>query len=230
MAEQSLALFREQDDLDGIAGQLTNLGWGTATSDPHRARAVFGEALETYRRLGSPPKIGQALVGIAMPEMQFRNVGAAARYLEEASALFRGLGNESMAIIADGLRHVCLRLEGDLQGAREGYLDVLARAEAMNADFSLTLPLTALADLALLDGDPERAAVLDAAQVKLAAELGGTPSFALMGIPSVADRARAQLGSERYEAAAAAGEVMPLEEVIRLARSSNPGPISRPSA
>ena len=50
------------------------------------ARAVFGEAIETYRRLGSPPKIGQALVGIAMPEMQFRNVGAAARYLEEAPA------------------------------------------------------------------------------------------------------------------------------------------------
>ena len=44
-----------------------------------------------------------------------------------------------------------------------------------------------------------------------------------MGIPSVADRARAQLGNERYEAAAAAGGVMPLEEVIHVAGFATPG-------
>ncbi|MBA2313775.1 MAG: hypothetical protein H0V87_00170, partial [Chloroflexi bacterium] len=49
-------------------------------------------------------------------------------------------------------------------------------------------------------------------------QLGGTPDFELMGVPNVPDRARAELGDERYEAAAARGRAMPMDDVINLAR------------
>jgi len=156
-----------------------------------------------------------------MPEMQFREVEAAKRHLDEAAAVFHAAGDESTALIADGLYGVCLRLEGDLAAARRRYLDVLGRAEVMNAQIVLGLPLQALADLALLQGDPERAAMLDGAQAQLAERLGGTPSLELMGIPAVAERARTELGNERYEAATARGRSMPLPDVSRLARGDD---------
>ncbi|MDQ3691499.1 MAG: adenylate/guanylate cyclase domain-containing protein [Chloroflexota bacterium] len=220
-AEESLALYRELADPAGIADQLADLGWATATTDPARAHALFTESIDTYRKLGAPPPIGHALIGIAMPEMQFGDVEAAKRHLDEAAAVFHAAGDESTALIADGLYGVCLRLEGDLTAARRRYLDVLGRAEAMNAQIVLGLPLQALSDLALLQGDPERAAVLDSAQAQLAERLGGTPSLELMGIPAVAERARTELGSERYEAACARGRSMPLLDVIRLARDDD---------
>ena len=220
-AEQSLALYRELADLAGIADQLTTMGFGTATTDPARAHALFAESIDAYRKLGAPPPIGSALIGISMPEMQLRDVEAAKRHLEEAAAMFHAAGDESNALIADGVYGVCLRLEGDLAAARRRDLDVLARAEAMSSHMTLGLPLQALSDLALLEGDPERAAVLDSAQAQIAERLGGTPRLDLMGIPAVAERARTELGNERYEAASARGRSMPLPDVIRLARGDD---------
>jgi predicted ATPase/class 3 adenylate cyclase len=220
-AEQSLALYRELADIGGIADQLATMGWATATTDPGRARALFAESIDAYRELGAPRSIGHALIGIAMPEMQFRDVQSAKGHLEEGAAVFHAGGDESSALIADGLYGVCLRLDGDLAGARRRYLDVLARAEVMKAHIALTLPLQALSDLAVLEGDPERAAVLDGAQARLVESVGGTPGFELMGIPSVAQRARAELGTERYEAVTALGRSMALNDVIRLARGDD---------
>ena len=45
------------------------------------------------------------------------------------------------------------------------------------------MALDLLADLALLEGQPERAAVLAAAAAGLDEELGGTPPMELAGIP-----------------------------------------------
>ena len=45
------------------------------------------------------------------------------------------------------------------------------------------MALNLLADMALLEGQPERAAVLAAAAAGLAEDLGGTPSIELAGIP-----------------------------------------------
>lgn len=200
-AEESLALYRKLADEAGIADQLTNLGWGLATSDPGRAWAVFAEAIESYRALGAPPRIGHSLIGLAVLEMQARDVAAATQHLKEAERVFRDNGDENMALIAAGVHAICFRLAGDLTTAKREYLNILGRAEAVGASIAFTLPLQCLADLALLDGDAERAAVIDAAQTRLGERVGGTPGFALMGIPSIADRARAELGEERYDAA-----------------------------
>jgi len=218
MSERSLTLFRELGDVAGIADQLSNLGWATATTDPERAYEIFAESIAAYREVGAPPPMGHSLLGIAMPEMKLGDLDAARRHLEEASALFHAVGDEALALIADGLLGVCSRLDGDLAGARQRYLEVLSRAEILAAHMTLGLPLQGLADLALLEGDADRAAVLNAAQAKLGEQLGGTPSLELMGVPNVPDGARVDLGDERYEAAEARGRAMPIGDVINLAR------------
>jgi predicted ATPase len=116
-AEQSLALFRELDDLPGVAGQLATLGFATATTDPARARALFTESIDAYRKLGAPPPIGRALMGIALREMQFRDIEAAKGHLDEAAGVLHAAGDETFALIADAIYGVCLRLEGDLAAA-----------------------------------------------------------------------------------------------------------------
>ena len=217
LANESLHLYRQIGDMAGIADQLNLLGYAAITTDPGAALELFRESIEAYRQAGRPPGMGESLIGMALPQMQLRNVEEAINHLREAKALFEQVGDDTMALIADGLVGVCARIEDDRAAAQERYLDVLVRAERLGAHVALTLPLVGLADLSLLEGQPERAAVLDAAQAQLAERLGGTPSFALAGIGDVPTRARAELGDERYQAAVARGRSMPLDEIIRLA-------------
>ncbi len=217
LAEQSLSMYRELGDLAGIAGQLSSLGYASVIPDPAAALELFRESIAAYREVGAPPMMGQSLIGMALPEMQFRKVGDAASHLEEAAAVFREAGDTTMSLISEGLLGLCARLEGDRATARRRYIDVLHAAQRTGAHIALTLPLAALADLALLEGDAERAAVLDSAQAQLTERLGGAPSFQLMGIPDVSERARADLGDERYEAAVASGLSASLEKIIALA-------------
>ena len=217
LAEQSLAMYRELGDVAGIAGQLSSLGYASVIPDPAAALELFRESIAAYREVGAPPMMGQSLIGMALPEMQFRKVGDAASHLEEAAAVFREAGDTTMSLISEGLLGLCARLEGDRATARRRYIDVLHAAQRTGAHIALTLPLAALADLALLEGDVERAAVLDSAQAQLTERLGGAPSFQLMGIPGVSERARAELGDERYEAAVASRLSASLEKIIALA-------------
>jgi ATP/maltotriose-dependent transcriptional regulator MalT len=147
------------------------------------------------------------------------NLAEAEGLLDEGIALYQTASDENMFLIGVGLRGVCARLRGDLDAARKRYVDVLVRSERNGSHMGLTMGLITLADLALLEGDPERAAVLLAAEEQLAERLGGTPPLELMGIPDIGERARAALGSERYQAASARGRAAPPEEIVRLALS-----------
>ena len=217
LGQQSLEIYRELGDLAGIARQLSSLGYATLAKDPVDARRLFAESIDAFRHAGEPPEMGESLGGMAMSEMQLGRVADAVTHLNESMRMFDGARDEPVALIAAGLLGMCDRLAGDLTGARRRYLDVLIRSHRVGADVVTSMPLAALADLALLEGDAQRAAILIGAQARLAERLGGTPTFDLVGIPDVADRARGELDGAAYEAAVARGRSMPLDDVVRLA-------------
>lgn len=228
LARQALALYRELGDDMGAADQLSALGWGSIVPDPAGAIELFSESVEAYRRIGDPPEIGQALYGIALSEMQLGNIARAGTLLKEGTRVYERAGDENMTLIGVSLGGVGSRLAGDLEEARKAYVDVVLRAERTGSQMALTLALQALADLALVEGNPERAAVLEAARAQVAEDLGGTPSFDLMSIPDVGARARAELGDERFEAACARGRAAPLDEIVRMAISEGSPEKDRP--
>lgn len=229
LAEAALEIYRELGDTLRIARQLSTIGYATVISDPVAALRLFRDSIAAYRQAGAPPEMGEVLIGMALPEMQSRNLAEAAGHLEEARVLFEQAGDDTMALIPAGLLGLCARLDGDLDIARQRYLEVLIRAQRGGAHIALTLALQALADLAMLEGDAAGAAILDAGQAQLAERLGGTPTFQLMGIPEICERARAQLGDEQYEAASAAGRAAPLDELIAQARAISQSPRADPS-
>jgi predicted ATPase/class 3 adenylate cyclase len=227
LAQESLAIYRALGDSLGIARQLSSLGYAAIIADPVDALRFFGESIAAYRDAGEPSDMGESLIGMAMPALQLRRVAEARAYLDEATLIFERAGDEPLALVAAGLRGVCDRLAGDLAAAQRRYVDVLVRSHRVGSDVVTTLPLAALADLALINGNPERAATLDAAVARLAERLGGTPTFELVGIPAVAERARAELGEEDYERAVSRGQLMPVNEVVRFALSDTGDSVTR---
>ena len=229
LAEEALAAYKELGDVAGVARQLSSLGYANIMADPAAALEMFRQGIEGYRRAGVHQLIGGALVGMACAQMRLGNVGAATDTLEDAERAFREVGDDGSLFIPNGLLGLAARLRGDLAEARRRYVELLVGSRDGGGHIRTTMALEFLADLALLQGDPERAAVLGAAEARLTEELGGTPSLELAGIPNVLERARAALGEERYEAATTQGRSAPLKEIVQLALRDMATPRARSS-
>jgi predicted ATPase/class 3 adenylate cyclase len=217
LTEQALARYRELGDARGMANQLGTLGYGAIMTDPQAALELFGESIEAYRQAGSPPMIGGSLVGLGVVQMRLGRLPDAVSSLEEAEQHLREAGADDFHFVPIGMLGLVARLQGDLAGARRSYAEVLGRSHQAGRQLGISMALDLLADLALLEGQPERAAVLAAAAAGVDEELGGSPSIELAGIPDPLTRARAELGNEQYEAAVNRGRTSHIDEIVRLA-------------
>ena len=83
-----------------------------------------------------------------------------------------------------------------------------------------------MADLALLEGQPEPATILAAGAERLSEDLGGTPPIESVGIAHPLERARTELGRERYDAVAQ-GRETPIDEIVQLALAVSAGALDR---
>ena len=197
--------------------------------DPSAALALFDESIGLYRSVGSPPAMAGSLVGQATVYLRIGDLDAAVNTLEEAERFARQAGDEDFLFVPIGLRGMAARLQGDLTGARRRYVEVLERCQRTARLLGIQMALGFLADLAIAEARPEYAAVLAAAGAALSEQLGGTLPINLTGGEDPLKVARAQLGTEEYEAAAARGRAMQLGEVIALvladgARNPEPAP------
>ena len=181
LTEEALARYRELGDARGIANQLGSLGYGAIMTDPQAALDLFRESIEAYRQAESPPMIGGSLVGLGVVQMRLGRLDDAVSSLEEAEQHLREAGDDDFHFIPIGMLGLVARLQGDLAAARRRYAKILGRSHQAGRQLGINMALDLLADLALLEGQPERAAVLAAAAAGLDEELGGTPSIELAG-------------------------------------------------
>lgn len=119
-AEESLAIYREVGDRQGIASALIKLG-NAATEKGNfvTASGFLEEALKTWRELEDKHGIARALISSAWVALRSGQYGLAKTRLEEALALSRELGDtRSMGFELSGLGEVALR-QGDYLRARQ---------------------------------------------------------------------------------------------------------------
>jgi predicted ATPase/class 3 adenylate cyclase len=217
LVEHALARYRELGDATGIAVQLQSLGYSLSVIDPQAAREVFAESIEAFLAAGSRPMLGGSYVGKGVAELHLRLLDDAVNTLAEAESAFREAGEDDFRLIPFCLLGLAARLHGDHVSAWRRYVETISSSHGTNFLLGINMALVCMADLALLEGQPEPATVLAAASRRLSDELGGTPPIESLGIVHPLERARTELTQERYEVAVARGRETPIDEIVQLA-------------
>jgi predicted ATPase/class 3 adenylate cyclase len=216
LIEQALDRYRELGDATGIAVQLQSLGYALNVIDPEAARGLFAESIEALRASGSP-MLGGSYVGKGVAELHMRLLDDAVRTLKEGERAFREAGEDDLRFVPIALLGLAARFRGDHVGAWRRYAEALNSSHRRGFLLGVSLTLVCMADLALLEGKPEPATIVAAGAKRLAEELGGTPPIESVGIAHPLERARTELGRERYDAAVARGRETPIDEIVQLA-------------
>ncbi len=212
--EAALALRRAQDDPDGVAQSLHNLGnLALERGDYGQARALHEEALAIRRARGSPRDVALSLCNLGRLAALRGEYGTAHILLEESLRLAAQVGgNLSRAWPLHALGELAL-LEGDAAAAAGAFAESLALAR----EVGLKEAVGALEGIALAAalGEAEPAVrLLGAAEaVRETIRAPQLPTERVHSAPAVA-RLRAALGVPAFDAAWAAGRRMGVDEAI----------------
>jgi non-specific serine/threonine protein kinase len=149
---QSLTLWRELEDLGGVAGSLINLAQAALEQgDPALARSLAEESLAHRRGLGDKRGIAEALQSLGIIAEEVGHHDQAAALLEESLAVWRELGDQGaiantlqnfagVAINRDDLGHAALMIEESMAlSVRQGFTWLVADAQGLGATLALRL-------------------------------------------------------------------------------------------
>ena len=190
--EESLAIWRANDERRALGGTLTNLGTVVELQgDLDRAQALQEEALAIIRELNDPLRLATVLNNLALVIWNKGDNQRATTLLEESAAIKRKEGN--WVGLASSLNNLgMLAAEaGDLDRARAYLEETLAIDRELGDPAGISDSLGNLAGLIAPTGDVARAAALDAEALEMRRDLGDRLSIAhgLDGIAATASRA-----------------------------------------
>ncbi|HEY8598131.1 MAG TPA: helix-turn-helix domain-containing protein [Thermomicrobiales bacterium] len=218
LLEESLLLQRDLADPDLLSDTLDTLGDAAYFSGDHaRARAIHEESLALRRGLGDRWGVAMSLNSLGWVTLAQGEHDRAATLLDEALALTRDLDDRrGMAMILGSQGLVALD-RADPDAAQAVLMESLQLFYALGNPLDVILQLLGLAAAASLLGHDLRAARLyGAAERQWAlADLGNLDKLfwqIYYGPPLAA--ARARLGEGGWAAAHAAGQALPLDEVV----------------
>ena len=230
--EECLAVRRDLSDQRGVAILLNNLAIvARHQENVPRAAALFTESLAIKRMLGDKRSIALALLNLGEVALDQGDYARASVVLEESLALLEDQDERwQIPVVLNNLGDVA-RYQGNLERATALYKQSLVLYRDMGNRADVGECLEGLAGVAGAEGQPQRAARL----------LGATAALRVtLHIPlPVADRtahealvaaARAALGDNTFAQAWAAGQALPLEDVIAEALSSVTGAGERHNA
>ena len=190
--EESLALYREQGEMCGIAETLDQLGV-LACSQRQYARAVVlhEESLSLCRRLGDRQGMARVLTHLGQVASDRGDFTSAAVLHTESMVLLRALGDK--ARLADALNNLgdVAYDQGDYVGSASLHAESLALAQELGDTRGIALALNNLGRAARQQGDYRRAAVLFEESLALRRALGVKWGIAT-SLSSLADLAKRQ--------------------------------------
>jgi predicted ATPase/DNA-binding SARP family transcriptional activator len=214
LTDEALALATELDALQDMAELLSQrAAFGVRAGQHESARADGLRAAELARRAGTPEFAARAHLGLAESARLRGDLSEARRLCEraltECPAGYFSSNSTRVAVLGALIRIAVA--QGDAVRARTYY------PEAVSLDHARYMPLAGavvaetFAGLALLEGDPRRAAEL----LGVCRALREGDLLADSDALSTADGARAALGEAAYEAAFARGATLGREQALQ---------------
>lgn len=222
--EESLAIYQELGDKQGIAAALGNLG-ATAghQGDYASARSLLEESLARNREIGDRRGIALALNNVGEIAANQGNYASARSLFEESLTIVRELGDKQNIATALGNLGLVAYLQADYASARPLLKETLTMVQKLGDKEDSAYFLEVFAALIAAEGKPEQAARLYGAAEALREAIGAPlhPSDSLRYERDVA-AARAQLDETAWTAAWAAGRRMSTEEAVAYALETDP--------
>jgi predicted ATPase/DNA-binding SARP family transcriptional activator len=203
-----------------LAVQLCRLAHvAVLQGEEDRAAWWLRQALAAGRELGLPTETAFAHAGLGLLAQRHGEVERARAEHDQALALFedRSRRHPLGVTILRWVGAVAER-QDDLARAAAAYREIVEQARAHASPLLLAVALSGLAAVAFAGGDPERAAVLLGAATALTRQADRPmPDHERPDFDRAAGASRRALGEDRFAAALARGETLPLEEVVALA-------------
>jgi tetratricopeptide (TPR) repeat protein len=214
--EEALALNRTLGNRDELGRCLGELGAvAIVTGDFDRAVTLYDESTVIYRELDQQQRLAQALANLGMVAMMKGELDESVRYGDEAIAIQRSRTDlDALAISLHNRGSTKLALS-DLEGARIDLAESFVVAGSLGYREVIAHCLRTVAELALAQDEPLRAAQLLGASDEEFAALGVTPAGderetreRILAALEVA------LGAERSEASRGEGAAIPHEDLV----------------
>ncbi len=216
-AADALAIFRELGDLAGTADALEEVGAAAMLGgDLATARPAWEESRDLQLEAGNLHKVAESFMGIGMVDILAGDTEGARTSLAEAIRRFDELGDRFFSAFGRRFLGVAYRNAGDHRAAREQYRQSLLVFHELGSLVELAMVFDSFADLALAEGDPERAMRLVGAADALRERSENVASYDVW-IEQPRERARALLAEEAADRTFADGRAMDADEAVRYA-------------
>jgi tetratricopeptide (TPR) repeat protein len=214
--EQTLQLAEEVGDKGATANALYNLSFPYAQrGEGDRARSLMQRSVSLFTELGDAAGLSRAHWGLGNADFLDGDYASARQHFETALAGARESGEEFQAAWSLYMMGAAALQQGDRTAARKELGEGLRSFSATGDLSGIVFCFESLAELAALDGDAERAIVLEAAASTVRATTG-------MELRDWTQQREGLLqpvfeSYEHREEARARGEAMTLEEAITYA-------------
>ena len=217
---EAVALVREvgiREDVPQMQVKLAHQLW--FVGDRAEARRLLKEASRTAEEIGLPEVLGGVEYGYATMARYEGNLEEARERMERTSAILdRSSFAPQFRAMTRSTRGLIEAAAGDLAAARELHASALEEAVRSEDSPIIALALVGIADLAVREGDPARAArMLGAADA-----IRGTEDRSVPDVDRITAECRAALGDAGFSAAYAQGAPVRPATVLAAAGVSDP--------
>jgi DNA-binding CsgD family transcriptional regulator len=173
LIEESMAIYRELGDRQGLAESFGGLGWALSKQDDvAAARTQHEESLALAREVGDPWILATVLYYMATFMYDHSDFKSARCFLEESVTLYRALKDSHM--LSSSLRFLSdvVISEGNVTQAAQLVQESLALGRELNNRLDIIVALYWLAVTKVFQGNTEQAVALLEESLALAREVG----------------------------------------------------------
>jgi len=219
LLDEALQFRRELDDRRAITGLLTNLGWAAfGLGDYAQAKSQLEEALALAADERNSGRVAECLNGLAEVALREGRLETASELIQASLAIRKAIGHKWGIGVSFGVWGWIALLEHDWEAADARLKDSVAVRTEIGDSGGLVWCLEKFAQVALGNGNREKAAQIFGAAASIRAAMGSSiDPFDEPEYKRDLETLRVELGEEKFSAAWDAGSKLTMEQAMELA-------------